>query len=82
MTNTFYPKTNSQSPVEEQLVEIRGMALDQLAQMKCDKRNDPLIFWKPVDYDPRFPNTDVTRYVSSVIFRNLCIKYDIASTCS
>lgn len=60
-TTTFHPRTNSLSPESEQTAEFREMVHDQIAQIRCDARNDPLIFWKPVDYDPRFPNVDITR---------------------
>lgn len=59
--NVIYPRTNSLSPKEEQLAEYRETCLDIIAQNRMDMTKDPLIFWKPVDYDPRFPNTDITK---------------------
>lgn len=70
-TNTWIPKTNSLSSEAEQLKEIRGMVLNQEKQWSCDRRDDPLIFWKPVPYDPRFPNIDITKYDDSFCFFNV-----------
>lgn len=61
MAEVIYPKTNSLSPEKEQLKEIQEHSLDLMWHIKCDKRKDPRIFWKPVNYDPRYPNTDITR---------------------
>lgn len=59
--NVYYPKTNSLSPVEEQLAEYRETVLDPIKTVRMDQRGDPQIFWKPVPYDPRYPNTDVSK---------------------
>lgn len=61
MTEWIQPKTNSLSPVEEQLAEYRELAKDPIKMARIDQTKDPLITWKPVPYDPRFPNTDITK---------------------
>lgn len=59
--NVYPAKSNSQSPIEEQLAEYRECNSDAIKNIRIDQTKDPLISWKPVPYDPRFPNTDITK---------------------
>lgn len=60
---TWQPKSNSMSSHEEKLAEYRETVLNNEALARIDRRKDPGIFWKPLPYDPRFPNINITGYV-------------------
>lgn len=60
-TKPIKAKTTCTSPDAELLAEYREFAFDPIKSQLLDQRDDPNFIWKPVDYDPRFPNTDITR---------------------